>query len=282
MSPRSFATRRSESVDAGVSRLFVLAGVAIREARRARRWSVRELASRAGISRVLAYRIEAGRPVSLEGIVRATGALGLRADIQLLDPRRRADSRAALSVDAVHSAMGELEAAQLRGRAFSVGMDEPYQHFQFAGRADLVAWDLSCGALLHVENRTRFPDFQEMAGAYNAKRAYLAAALGERVGVSRWASQTHVIAALWSSEVLHALRLRTASFRALCPDDPGAFAAWWGGDPPAGGRTSSLVVLDPLATGRQRTWVSLDDALAVRPRHRGYAEAAARLLGETA
>ena len=40
----------------------------------------------------------------------------------------------------------------------------------------------------------------------------------------------HVIAALWSSEVLHALRLRTASFRALCPgSDAVAFAdvvAW--------------------------------------------------------
>ena len=282
MSPRSFSTGRSASVDAAVSRLFILAGVAIGDARRARGWSVRELASRAGISPVLAYRIEAGRPASLEAIVRAAGALGLRADMQLVDPRRRAESRAPLSVDAVHSAMGELEAAWLRARAFNVGMDEPYQHFQFAGRADLVAWDQSSGALLHVENRTRFPDFQAMAGAYNAKRAYLAAALGERLGVPRWASQTHVIAALWSSEVLHVLRLRTESFRALCPDDPGPFAAWWGGDPPAGGRTSSLIVLDPLATGRQRTWVSLDAALAVRPRHRGYAEAAARLVGETA
>jgi hypothetical protein len=39
-----------------------------------------------------------------------------------------------------------------------------------------------------IENRTRFPDFGETAGAFNAKRAYLGAALAERVGISRWAS----------------------------------------------------------------------------------------------
>jgi hypothetical protein len=41
--------------------------------------------------------------------------------------------------------------------------------------------------------------------------------------------------------------------------------------------SSTLVVLDPLAEGRQRRYVGLDVALTTRPRHRGYAEIAARL-----
>jgi hypothetical protein len=173
--------------------------------------------------------------------------------------------------------MGEFEARQFRHFGFGTGLDEPYQHFQFAGRADLVAWDIEQRSFFHSENRTRFPDFQDMAGSYNAKRAYLAEAIGARLGVHRWASETHVIAALWSSEALQAIRLRTESFRSLCPDSSEAFASWWRGEPPATGRTSSLIVLDPAATGVQPVYVGLDEALSLLVRHRGYAEAAAAL-----
>ncbi|MDP8903995.1 MAG: hypothetical protein M3N29_01535 [Chloroflexota bacterium] len=163
-----------------------------------------------------------------------------------------------------------------------VGLDEPYQHYQFAGRADVVAWDVSRRALLHIENRTRFPEFQHMAGAYNAKRAYLAQALAGRVGVPSWKSETHVLVGLWSAEVLRVLRLRTDSFPALCPDPPAPFHAWWNGQPPTGGRASTLVVLDPLTSGRQRSVLELDRALSARARYRGYAEAAAALTAAAA
>jgi hypothetical protein len=116
-----------------------------------------------------------------------------------------------------------------------------------------------------------------MAGAYNAKRAYLAGSLGARLGVRRWASETHVIAALWSSEVLHALRLRRASFGSICPDHGSAFAAWWAGTPPVAGSSSSLVVIDPAAAGRERPFVAFADIGSIRPRYRGYADAAGKL-----
>jgi transcriptional regulator with XRE-family HTH domain len=260
-----------------VSRLWVLFGAQVREARLARRWSIAELAQRSGLSRSFVYSIEAGRAGSIEAIARLSTALGRRPEIELVDPRRR-ESRPSLAVDVVHSAMSEFEAAHLRALGLKVGIDEPYQHYQFAGRADVVAWDTSARALLHIENRTRFPDLQEMAGAFNAKHAYLGAALAERLGITRWTSETHVIAALWSSEVLHALRLRTASFRALCPDARERFQAWWdAAQTKVGGTAKTLLVLDPLAAGRQRAWIGLDDALRARPRYRGYADAAARL-----
>ena len=174
--------------------------------------------------------------------------------------------------------MGEFEVAHLRRFGFGLAVDEPYQHYHYAGRADVVAWDARDRALLHIENRTRFPDFQEMAGSFNSKRAYLGAAMAERVGILGWASETHVIAALWSSEVLHALRMRTASVHALCPSDVRAFEGWWEGVPPPTGRWSVAVALDPLASGRQRTFVGLEDALTVRSRYRGYADAASAMM----
>ncbi|HEX5828719.1 MAG TPA: hypothetical protein VFY23_14425 [Candidatus Limnocylindrales bacterium] len=61
--------------------------------------------------------------------------------------------------DLVHAAMGELEARALQRPGRTIAIGEPYQHYQFAGRADLLAWDAE--DLLHIENRTRFPNLQE-------------------------------------------------------------------------------------------------------------------------
>jgi transcriptional regulator with XRE-family HTH domain len=249
-------------------------GMQARDARLAKDWTAAELARLAGMSSAFVYLIEAGESGSIEGAVRIARALGLRAELELVDPRRRADRRRSLAGDVVHSMMGESEAGHLRSLGYSLGLDVPYQHYQFAGRADLVAWDLEARALLPIENRTRFPDFQEMAGAFNAKRAYLGRSLAERLGIGAWASETHVIGALWSSEVLHPLRLRTESFRSICPDPPDAFEAWWAANPPERGSVATLIVLDPRARGRQRAFVGLDDALSARPRYHDYASAA--------
>ena len=222
-----------------------------------------------------AHKAESGAPVSVEAYCRLATALDLRLDLAITDPRQRV--RAASETDIVHSYMGEIEAARLLSFGRHVGIDEPYQHYQFAGRADVVAWDAPAQALLHIENRTRFPSIQEAAGAWNAKRSYLADEMRAKAGVSAWRSVTHVMACLWSAEVLHVLRLRTSTFRALCPDPPDPFSTWWMGALPASGTHSVLVVLDPLAVGRQRPVIGLDQALDAAPRHRGYADVASQL-----
>ncbi len=239
--------------------------------------TLRQLGLRAGLSLGAVQSIENGAAGSIDAYVRLATALGMRLDVELADPRRRL-RHLDRPADPVHSAMGEFEAAHLRQLGFGVGVDEPYQHFQFAGRADVVAWDLPTRSLLHIENRTRFPDFQEMAGSFNAKRAYLGRVLAERLGRNGWVSEPHVIAALWSAEVLHAFRLRSESFRALAGGDPGAFERWWNGSPPAAGRSATLIILDPLAAGRYRPFVGLDRALTARPRYRGYADAASAMI----
>jgi hypothetical protein len=223
---------------------------------------------------------ESGEAVSLETYVRLSEALHLRPELTFANPRRRQDRT---ELDVVHAAMGECEVAHLRGFGVELRLDHPFQHYHFAGRADVVAWDPGRRAFLHTENRTRFPDLQEAAGAYNVKREYLPGVLAERLGVrGGWRSVTHVMAALWSAEVLHAVRLRTESFRALCPNDMSAFEAWWSGSPPTDGISSTFVLLDPRRhVGEARRFVGLDEAITVRARYRGYADAAAALRDST-
>lgn len=275
MSPASFAAPPSAAIQAALVSLAVEVGRAVGEARQRRGWSRAQLADAAGVSRSLVYLMERGEPTSIEAYVRVASALRMRLDARLIDPRRRAGP--SIAGDPVHSAMGEVEATRLRARALEVAIDEPYQHYQFAGRADLLAWDLDRQALLHIENRTRFPDLQEAAGSFNAKRAYLADAFGARVGVRRWTAVTHVMAMLWSTEILHVLRLRRQTFRALCPDGSEAFAAWWSGAEQPRGTRRTLVLFDPAASSRQRPWVGVEALDGLRPRHHGYADAVAAL-----
>ena len=228
----------------------------------------------------MVHAIEHGAQASFGTYAAIGDALALQLRVDLVDPRRRASAQRA--EDPVHAAMGERIAAQLIGKGVPVALDEPYQHYQFAGRADLLAWDLERRCLLHVENRTRFPNLQEAIGSYNAKRRYVPGVMAERLRVrGGFASVTNVIVALWSAEVLHDLRLRANSFRAVCPDEIASFEAWWAGRPtPSAGVTSALVLFDPASAGtRQRTYIGLEAAISAttRPRYRGYADAAASL-----
>jgi transcriptional regulator with XRE-family HTH domain len=278
MSPARFRESASPAVFAAIDRFWADLGDRVRTARLARNWSTERLAKASGTSRWAVYLLERGEPASLELVVRVLNALGLRLDVDLVDPRKRVHIATGRAEDPVHAAMGELEVRHLSMYAFRTGVDEPYQHFQFHGRADVVAVAADQEALLHIENRTRFPNLQEMAGAYNAKKAYLAADLAARYGVRRFKSETHVIVAAWTAEVLHSLRRHPDTFRSLGPNDVAAFQKWWDGNAPLEGTSSTLVVLDPLATIRQRPWIDLETALSnARPRYQGYAELAARL-----
>lgn len=256
------------------------AGQDVRNERRRRQWSLRGLAERAGVSAAHVQELESGVPVSLETYARVATALDLWPDLTASDPRKRPNTQVR-EQDFVHAAMGELEAGRFRSHGFVVAIDEPYQHYQFAGRADVVAWDLQARALLHIENRTRFPDVQDALGSYAAKRSYLADVLAERLGVAggRWHAVTHVIGALWSAEVLHVIRMRAETFRAACPDPATDFHGWWAGTPATTrGGTSSLVLIDPSSDIQdERRFATLEDLGRVRPRYRGYVDAVAQL-----
>lgn len=282
MSPASSSASASEASLAIANRLAVSLGAAIRDQRIRRQWSARELARKSGLSPSAVLNVEAGRAAGLATYARLAHALSMDLEANLVDPRRGHRS-VANEEDPLHAAMGELEASHLRSLGYSVSIDEPYQHYQFAGRADLIAWRLDERALLHLENRTRFPNVGEAAGAYNAKRAYLAPVIAARLGLADgFRSVTHVMVGLWSSEVIYALRLRPETFRSLCPAESEVFDAWWSGGVPSTGIHSAFVLFDPVATKRRRNFASLSEALnGLRPRVRGYAEAAALLRAAT-
>lgn len=274
MSPAKSVTPAPPRVNTQLARLALELGRELRDERLRRGWRLVDVAAKAGVSMAAVHAAEAGRVASVEMYVRIAMALGLTARFTVLPERAARPSR---DVDPVHAAMGEIEAEHLRALGLEVLIDEPYQHYQFAGRADVVAIDRQERALLHLENRTRLPDIQAFAGAYNAKRAYLATELAKRYGIAGgFQTQAHVVVALWSSEVLHALRLREQSFRSICPDSAADLEAWWSGTPaPAGPATSALVAFDPLSGRRssRRRGAGLDLVRTVEPRYRGYADA---------
>jgi transcriptional regulator with XRE-family HTH domain len=275
MSPASPSRAANPAAEALAIRVAVAIGAAVRDARLSRRWSSRGLAARARVSAATVANVEAGRRASLDVYARLASALGLPLDVALGGTDRRS---AREESDLVHAAMGELEARLVRSLDYGVAIDHPYQHYQFAGRADVLAWRREPAALLHIEDRTRFPDLQQAAGSYDAKRQYLAASVARQLGLPRFSSETHVMAGLWSAEVIHSIRLRSATFSVLCPDPDDRLRAWFSGSPPAGGVTSSLVLLDPLARRRSQAMISLEAVLAgARPRLRGYRDAAERL-----
>jgi hypothetical protein len=152
-------------------------------------------------------------------------------------------------------------------------IDEPYQRFRFGGRGDLVVVDRQRRAIAHSENKTRIVNVGDMGGSFNAKCLWLPGQVAERVGVRRFTSETHSLVLLWSEEVLAAARSLGRTLRALGPDGTAAFAAWWDGSPLPGVHRC-LVVLDPIDRGTsQPRWVGLQEALELRPRYRGYADA---------
>jgi transcriptional regulator with XRE-family HTH domain len=255
-------------------------GEQVREERLRRGWTLSTLAGRAGISASHLAQLESGKPASLESYARVIVALDRRPQLSAVDARQRIGA-GRRDEDFVHAAMGEVEARRLHALGFEVAIDAPYQHYQFAGRADVVAWDREGRALLHLENRTRFPNVQDALGSYGAKRAYLGNVLAERLDIrGGWRSETHVIAGLWSSEILHVLRVRATTFAVTCPDGPERVRAWWSGD--IGGLegvSSSLVLVDPVAGVRDAFRLG-ELTPSTRPRYRGYAEAAAALRSE--
>lgn len=272
MSPFRTVQPATPAVLARVTAICTALGAQVRAARVRRRWTTERLALEAGTSRSLVYLVERGDTTTIETYARFGAALGLRFEVSLEDPRTKA--RPGRAEDPVHAAIVEALAARYAAQGRLVGADEPFQHFQFAGRADVTAVDPVGPDLLHHEVKTAIPNVGELAGAWNVKRQYLAQALADRHAIrGGFRSVTRVLTIAWTADCLHVLRLRGATIRSLGADAPDAFARWWdGARPVATGITSTVVVFDPVERPRAPAWAPLDDLGALRPRHRGYAD----------
>lgn len=254
-------------------RLAFRLGQALRSERRRRMTGIRALAAKAGVATGTIHNVESGEPATIETYARVAKALNRELSMDLTLPGRPSSPRD--GTDLVHALMGEVQMATLRPHGFRLAVDEPWQHFHFAGRADVLESDPQQRALLHLENRTAFPDVQDAIGRFATKRRYLATALGPSLGFAGLPrTQTHVMVALWSNEVMRVLRRDPETFQVTCPDPPDAFLQWWAGHPPLDSVTTTLVLFDPFASGRRQRFLSLD---AARARVHDYADAAERL-----
>ncbi len=271
MSPQPTVRPITPAVLARLDALAASLGADVRATRQRRRWTTKQLAERAGLSRALVYRVERGDLSTLETYARLGAALALPIEVSFDDPRTRAPRRAE---DPVHAAIVEMLAARYATQDRLVVADEPFQHYQFAGRADLAVIDPAGPDLLHHEVKTAIANVGELAGAWNVKRQYLARALAERHAMpDGFRSVTHVLTIAWTAECLHVIRLREATIRSLGPDASETFEAWWrGARPGAPAVISTVVVLDPVARPRAMAWAPLRDVRTLRPRHAGYAD----------
>ncbi len=190
MSPRKAQSEPPLRVSSTLTLKAAELGREARTERIRRGWTQTALSAKAGLSTSEVHKLESGKVCGLETYVRVGVALGLDPRFTFLPEPKVGTQRDA---DPVHAAMGEIEAAHFRKLGLEVRLDEPYQHYQFAGRADVATVDRDRRALLHLENRTRFPDIQGFLGSWNAKRAYLADDLAGRLGIrGGWRSLDHV------------------------------------------------------------------------------------------
>lgn len=181
MSPGIADARPAPLAAAETLRVVAELGTRIRDERRRRGLTLREVAERAQVSLAAVQKVESGGRGSIEMYVRIAVALDRGLEVALTEDASSDGPPQAIDVgpvgaDIVHAAMGEYEVSTLATHGFRLGVDEPWQHYRFSGRADVVGWDPRLRALLHIENRTLFPDVQDSAGRYNGKKAFLAAA----------------------------------------------------------------------------------------------------------
>ena len=91
--------------------------------------------------------------------------------------------------DLVHSAMGELEAPAAPARSGSrLPSTSPTSTTSSLAVRTWSRGTRQPSALLHIENRTQFPNVQEALGGFGSKRAYLGGVLAARL----WARQPRV------------------------------------------------------------------------------------------
>src|SRR5207247_8929947 len=117
MAPRRSSGLPADRVLQVASRLAMEAGTEIHDERGRRHWTLRELGHRSGLTAAGIARLEAGLAGSLESYARIAVALGRRPELHLLDERQ---ARAFRAEDPVHAWMGEIQAAHLQARGFTV------------------------------------------------------------------------------------------------------------------------------------------------------------------
>lgn len=243
-------------------------GSLVREGRLARRWTQRQLAARAHLSRSMVAVVEAGSPgASLDTLARIAGALDgeLIVDLRLPTVIGRTDQD-----DAAHARCVAAARRSLERRGYECAVECEIVDGRLRGWIDLLAFDPASARLLVVEVKTELRDvggLQRQVGWYQRAAPTVARSLGWTVHstvvvVAFLATEANDTALVANRDTLAAaFPLRGRAIRDLLfertapPGRPG-----WG-----------LVMIDPRRRG-ERLWAAtrLDGRRTSAP-YRSYA-----------
>jgi transcriptional regulator with XRE-family HTH domain len=133
-------------------------GLSIRALRRRRRWTQQRLASEAGVSRAVVYRLERGRAdcVAVHTLVRVVAALGATVSVRVLWHGEGLDRL----LDADHAAIVEATLRLLAANGWDVATETTFNVYGERGSIDVLASHVQSGALLVIEVKSVVPDVQ--------------------------------------------------------------------------------------------------------------------------
>jgi transcriptional regulator with XRE-family HTH domain len=163
---------------------------ALRTLRHRRRWRQEDLGRRAGLSRDVVHRAEAGelRGITVGSLGRLTEAL----DAQLVVEIRWRGAELDRLVDADHARIVSAGAQRLERSGWIVRTEVSFNHFGDRGRCDLVAWHAGTRTLVIVEVKSRIGDLQETLGRLDVK-ARLGSVIADQLA---WGRPSAIVAAL--------------------------------------------------------------------------------------
>jgi transcriptional regulator with XRE-family HTH domain len=135
-------------------------GLGIRALRRRRMWSQRQLASNAGVSRSVIWRVERGQADKVAGhtLVRVAAALGARVEVRVLWQGEGLDRL----LDARHASLVELVIELLTSSDREVAPEVSFNIRGERGSIDILAFHRRTGSLVVIEVKSVVPDIQAM------------------------------------------------------------------------------------------------------------------------
>lgn len=220
---------------------------ALKALRLRRHWRQEDLGRRAGLSRDVVHRAEAGelQGITLGSLARLTEAL----DAQLVVEIRWRGAELDRLIDADHASIVSAGARRLEQLGWIVRTEISFNHFGDRGRCDLVGWHPGTRSIVIVEVKSRIGDLQETLGRLDVK-ARLGSVIAEQLG---WARPSAVVAALVLDEQAtnrRVLRRHEAQFRRFGLRGRVALA-WLRRPRPAAG-TSGLLWFESSHSGHRR------------------------------
>jgi transcriptional regulator with XRE-family HTH domain len=142
-------------------------GLGYRALRQRRRWTQRQLAAKALVSRSVIWRIERGHAdrVAVHTLVRVASCLDARIDVRILWHGEGLDRL----LDASHAALVDRVLQLLASDEWTVATEVSFNIRGERGSIDILAFHSATGSLLVIEIKSVVPDMQDMLASFDRK-----------------------------------------------------------------------------------------------------------------